>query len=378
MNKAQNKYLFFFGAGADSCYDILKGEAFRSIIFSSNYKKERKELLGEEFSNYNLIHCNNRNVFLQTIEENKEKANSIFGKEIVDMCSDYYNGRQKDEKVTELCKNWYKKLQQPNNPEAKFFLENAVFFDSIDEKFNSLRNPQLNSKAKRVVNTYTMIYIAMIKELYGALGDFKWTYQNIIDLLQNDYNVNLDNDSYYKKLKEITQKRKINFELVTTNYTEIAEKVIGKKATYLHGNLKWFEDYENLTIYDCDIPNERKCIVENSKIFPFILIPSGVKPIICRKELEMFAKFMSDLNNCKTLFVVGYRFNSEDNHINSLIAEWLRNPENKMIYFNFNNECVFDKFSWYKKDEFKNIDNVFINEKNGVKIFEEYVNKYCV
>lgn len=32
------------------------------------------------------------------------------------------------------------------------------------------------------------------------------------------------------------------------------------------------------------------------------------------------------------LVVVGYRFNSEDNHINSVIADWLENSNGKLLY----------------------------------------------
>lgn len=90
--------------------------------------------------------------------------------------------------------------------------------------------------------------------------------------------------------------------------------------------MTWFEDIKQLMIYDCADDEERKNIISNSKnIIPFILIPSGVKPIICSKQIKAFKNFIDVLNSSDFLVVVGYKFNSEDNHINSIINEWLKN-----------------------------------------------------
>ena len=79
---------------------------------------------------------------------------------------------------------------------------------------------------------------------------------------------------------------------------------------------------------------------------PFILIPSGIKPIICTKQVESFHKFIDNLQQSDVLCVVGYKFNSEDNHINAIITEWLHNRGKKLVYFNYNRDVDFEKLEW--------------------------------
>ena len=66
------------------------------------------------------------------------------------------------------------------------------------------------------------------------------------------------------------------------------------------------------------------------------MIPSGVKPLICKKQINEFKKFSDNLDKSDYLAIVGYNLNSEDNHINSIISSWLReNEKHKVIYLNY-------------------------------------------
>ena len=128
-------------------------------------------------------------------------------------------------------------------------------------------------------------------------------------------------------------------------------------------------------------------MLQAKNVVPFILIPSGVKPLVCRKQIGQFSDFIKKLDGSKYLVVVGYKFNSEDNHINSIIADWLRKKENKLIYLNYNNEVTFDQFPWLK-DKFSvetlenpdeaetlltagKISDIHVNEENCLAIFEK-------
>ncbi len=121
------------------------------------------------------------------------------------------------------------------------------------------------------------------------------------------------------------------------------------------------------------------------RIFPFISIPSGVKPIICQKQLLEYGKFISKLEKSNYLMIVGYRFNLEDNHINSIIANWLRNTKHKLIYFNFNTNVDFNNISWVEGisrrdckhnetiDLLKSITNVYVDRETAIDTYKKYM-----
>lgn len=350
---------FFFGAGAESDYGLGVGASFVEPLLRDGYKEERKALLGPDKVEYSLIYPQSRNIYLQTIEENKEAAELVFKKKIVKTCIEYYQKSSSSKlDVTKLCKEWYriitsnKKLKNKEEEIKQFFLKNGVFFSSLDEKFNSLRKQPFNNRANRVVNAYFTILILMIEAVYDIPNDFVWDYKNVFDLFQSEnYKIKFDIDSYYKELAKLLKNGKPgkdNIFIATTNYTNIVEEVTKKSdVAFLHGKLEWFEDARNLTVYDCANDDERKQAEKNiNNIFPFILIPSGVKPIICRKQIEQFKTFINQLDQSNIIFVTGYKFNSEDNHVNSLIGDWLRNPGNRMVYLNYESGLSWNSISW--------------------------------
>ena len=154
-----------------------------------------------------------------------------------------------------------------------------------------------------------------------------------------------------------------------------------------------FEDLKSLSVFDCKPLQNTNIQLSHdnqfSNIIPFILIPSGVKPIICQRQIQEFAKFIHALDQSEYLIVLGYRFNSEDNHINSIIAEWLRRRQRKLLYLNYNASVDFSTFNW--ADEFSvgpcgnpadevlrsnsQIINIKISKENARSTFEELLSK---
>lgn len=391
---------FLFGSGADSDYNarLKSGASFARVLLLDMYAKERRQLVGENYANYKLIHPNSTKVFLQSVASNKELARKMLENEDVDKCMSYYEKGSNEVKydiIQGICKTWLNALKSEYTDEdkvCKFFLEHAVFFDSLDEKFNSLRVIPHNKNAKKVINAYLSIYILMLQSMFDFEKDFEWTYSNIINLL-TDENRTLpptdEKNNYYSILKNSA----LEYNVATTNYTNFVESSTSKEVVYLHGKMTWFEDLKHLTIYDCTIESERKKIEDNiENIIPFILIPSGVKPLICSKQIEAFHNFIEQMNQSNLLVIIGYRFNSEDNHINSIINEWLYSSnDNKLIYFNFEESVDFNELGWLiektdvEKMEFsdecslkisdKRISNIVVNETNCHKAFEMFLKK---
>lgn len=367
---------FLFGAGADSVYGICKGISFIEPLLLGAYGEERKEMLGDAVGAYRLLFPQSRKIYLQTIVSNQDKARNVFTPELVDKCIKYYNKEYEVEKLPVIREeldgyfgSWYKMITERcfqqkccdqckhdgenkrcGEKEYKFFLENAVFFDSLDEKMNDLRNTPLNNNGKRVINAYATIFIMIMRQLYDLPKDFSWKYPELFATLRDvQPKIDIETESYYKILREIADNSNAGRICVaTTNYTEIAEKVLyNKKITYLHGNLNWFEDYKHLRVYDCkENEDYKQALAHMETLMPFILIPSGIKPIICTKQVESFHKFIDNLQQSDVLCVVGYKFNSEDNHINAIITEWLHNRGKKLVYFNYNRDVDFEKLEW--------------------------------
>lgn len=382
---------FLFGAGADGIFGIGVGQSFVEPLMTDDYKNQRQDLLKEK-SGFKLVHKNSKKVFIQTICNHTEKARKLFDKEIVDMCIRYYEHGYSDDlkPLYDECFRWYDFISGKTKPNEKeklikeFFLENAVFFDTLDEKFNDLRNPVLGANGKKIVNAYYTIFLLMIRFLYEIPEDFEWTIDNLVILLRKDYDKIKMNESYYSILNSSGLK---DFFVATSNYTYLAERITGKDDTiYLHGKLTWFEDYHKLQFYDVekeDLPKNK------SDLMPFIMIPSGVKPIICTKQLNEYTRFIQELSATDQLYVVGYRFNSEDNHINAIIADWLRGDGRQLIYFDYHESEVND-FDWSRhkwasefsrkiirsgliSDDITKIINIPINKDNSLRVFRNVV-----
>lgn len=361
------KCTFLFGAGADSQYGICRGVSFIKPIIKSDFKEERKLLLGEDMSNWKLLYPNSTKFFRQTILDVGSESDSYLGNDIFSLFKKYDEERDKNdyENIKETCKEWYslinkdeKNLKDDEKKIVRFFYEKGHMFDSIDGKFNDLRCYPLHGNGKKVINVYYIIFLLMMKELYYIEDDFNWSFKELFDLLESDYKVkkNVD-ETYYEILNSLDSD---SYYLATTNYTNILSKVVdNSKIVYLHGKLNWFENYKNLEIYDCTNCKEKQIAINNQKnILPFIFIPSGIKPIVSPKQLREYFNFTNFLDDSNRLCVVGYRFNSEDNHINAIIADWLKNEKNKLIYLNYKGEVNFNELNWTSNISIKNVSQI--------------------
>lgn len=155
------------------------------------------------------------------------------------------------------------------------------------------------------------------------------TKEDVVELISNEMYELPTTKNYYQVLRNNLEKS--DYECVTTNYTPYVERILGKGA-YLHGKLSWFEDSENLAVYDATRRKE-VALIRRNFVFPFIFVQSGIKPVVSKRQIEELHKAITYLNKSDTLVVVGYDFNSDDNHINSMIADWLREKKERQLVF---------------------------------------------
>lgn len=360
----ENVVSILFGSGADTDYNakLGSGASFSQALLQNSYKDKCKKVTGNSYE-YSLIHKLSKKVYIQTILENEEKAKEAGIKENdIELCKKYSKAQLSDPEKAKLdkqCKKWYnllmnKKTKQKNK--QKFFYEKAVFFSSLDEKFNSLRynDGEWNTNAKRVINAYYTVFFYMAENVYNK--DAMNNINSIRDLLnflkyvkKSDESSKNNDKKYYDILKNFldsSEENNCRYFVTTTNYTDYVSEIFGTINTaYLHGKLKWFEDLKTLQVFDCDDDKEYDKLLEiaetqskskQTRLIPFIMIPSGVKPLICKKQIDEFKKFSDNLDKSEYLVIVGYNLNSEDNHINSIISSWLReNEKHKVIYLNY-------------------------------------------
>ena len=360
--------MFLFGSGADSDENasLESGKGFIKPLLSLVDKSEVESLQGKNARNYRLIHRNSTKIFTQTILNNEEKAKVVFGDSVVNkirMYSDYSLLKGESDKVRGWYKKWYDMLTRgEDSPIATFFLENAVLFEVLDEKFNSLRNTNpLDANAKRVINAYTGVFVHMVKALYNFEDGFEWSFENLYYKLRTPYEYDKNQKTSYKSYYAALKESKLDYTVATTNYTSLVENILGKEVIYLHGKLTWFEDLKRLTVYDCTVDNELEWLKNADIVIPYILIPSGVKPLICKKQIMEFSSFATGLDKSDLLVVVGYKFNSEDNHINSIIGDWLSENNHEMIYLNYNDSIDFSEMGWSKP----HLSKIKVYETNG-------------
>lgn len=361
----ENVVSILFGSGADTDYNakLGSGASFSQALLQNSYKDKCKKVTGNSYE-YSLIHKLSKKVYIQTILENEEKAREAGIEENdIELCKKYSKAQLSDYEKTNLdtnCKTWYDLLMSNNPGEEKdvqkFFFERAVFFDALDEKFNSLRynDGKWSANAKRVINAYYTVFFYMIENIYDE--DVNDSVNSIKDLPTYLKFAKKSNESsknkgkkYYdilKKFLDSSEENNCRYFITTTNYTDYVSDIFGTTNTaYLHGKLKWFEDLKTLQVFDCDDDYEYDKLLEiaetqrkskQTRLIPFIMIPSGVKPLICKKQINEFKKFSDNLDKSDYLVIVGYNLNSEDNHINSIISSWLReNEKHKVIYLNY-------------------------------------------
>ncbi len=119
--------------------------------------------------------------------------------------------------------------------------------------------------------------------------------------------------------------------------------------SYLHGRLDLFEN-----VIDKDIRPITEFSNEDN-IFPYMLIPSGIKPLISPKQIEEYHKAMELMKHAKKVFIIGYGINSDDEHITNLLR-WKLSECDGEVYCFIHSE--FKKTSKSIKKLFKDTDRL--------------------
>lgn len=136
---------------------------------------------------------------------------------------------------------------------------------------------------------------------------------------------NISNRGYYDDLKDvIVKKSQIEVTRVaTTNYNKIIEEKLEEEITYLNGSVnQWYDPHLN-----------KIGTKENFKekfIVPLLFTQSGTKPMTSIFKSCEYVDLYRDWKKASYIFIVGFGFNKDDEHINGIIRT-LVNDDNKKI-----------------------------------------------
>lgn len=127
-------------------------------------------------------------------------------------------------------------------------------------------------------------------------------------------------DGYYD---DIAACKKIEIIAIgTTNYTNLVKRIHADNIYFLNGSLDlYYDPYRN------EIGNE-----DNKKFqVPFLFTQSGIKPMTSIRMSEQYIEFYNKCRNSDRLIILGYGFNSDDGHINTLIRSLVDSKPGKRI-----------------------------------------------
>lgn len=132
-------------------------------------------------------------------------------------------------------------------------------------------------------------------------------------------------DGYYNDIQKIQEDE--NFEITTigtTNYSPFIEKIIKHDIKFLNGGTSiYYDPYLNSIV--------RNDETNNHFVVPLLFTQSGTKPMTSIDMSEKYVEFYHELLDSDVVVVIGFGFNSDDEHINGIFRQ-LINKHDKTIY----------------------------------------------
>lgn len=373
-NNGKKTVAFLFGAGCEGKgqIDLPYGSDFKKDIVLGENAKKVYEFVNDDCENtYKikdgfLLSWNSYHTLYQTLSENDSLRNMLTEEEL-EIFKDYEKINQDSEKDIDIKKditvefnNLYKTLvyEKIKNKEfGKFqneFLKSISMCHFLDSRLNSLRLPKKYKKETGKI--LKILYTAFYSIYKGIDADFlfddinipvKERREKLFQAIKNGQKIIVDkvkdkNDLYYNIIKKCIRKEKYDISVITTNYTNFAEKLMGldeSKVAYVHGRLDVFEDIES------KIARPLNEFESDKKIMPFLFVPSGVKPVVNSWQIEQYTKACDWIKNSDYLIVLGYGLNSDDEHVVTFLHERMLDAEkaNRTLFFYSSNKTKITK-----------------------------------
>ena len=370
------KTCVLFGAGADIPFGISGGKSFALKVLGFD-AVDMNSAIREYFRSKlpNFEHKTWYPPYEQTTWKEKDIVEAAVKKKLLSTEDTISFKKEYDQQVQDAVDD----LMNNNKSQERYEIIEAYtsYMGLIDEKFHTIISPKALGPNKfwSVISCYTRAYLLIVGEIIGKaesriLG--KDDYLNILcnpkdtfDRIVTFCSSQTSKESYYSIIYNMARE---DIGIITTNYTPLCQTISGitdDKIAYIHGRLNWFESPYNLQVYDVNreqLPNEL--------CFPYLFIQSGIKPIVDAVQINEYAKMLQLLRDSEQLVIVGYRLNSDDNHINGIIKTYLNQKE--VVYLDFDKGTTEnDILKRLRLDTNKNLKYIKIDASNAYCIFQE-------
>ena len=155
------------------------------------------------------------------------------------------------------------------------------------------------------------------------------------DYIKKKVPANIDGkDGYYNDLD--TCKDNV-IAIGTSNYNSLLSLIqpsLSEKITYLNGSVSdFYNPYKNNIVQFIDKPDDLEQLH-----FPFILTQSGLKPLTSVEMSRRYVNLYDSFKESDAIIVVGFRFNSDDGHINGLFRSLIEEHNKKIFIVGIDSE----------------------------------------
>lgn len=382
------KFTVLFGAGVEGCFHLPLGsdytketiltkkenlyEALREFYnkretenYSQKYKAEYLFQNGKSHTLRELVARAARGLRDNPLDVQPEKN---------DISYDFVNKLGKDDSVIskdfkDFVEKKYDLLIKRDNIESVKLLEKYYsYHGTVEKDFSTIINPKEAgiNRFWRLINYFWSAYFSILIPILKNEDKYKDMFEDSETISQQEYKFCLDNlnaiidyiysegykhlsvekdKDYYGILKETIMPDYV----ATTNYTPIVKRMglHDDRISYLAGKLSTFEFPNELEVVDFDsqFEGDKPSLADERFVFPFILTQAPVKPIVSTYQLREYSKFIEALDNSEAVVIIGFSLGESDNHINSLLHDYIKRGRH-LIYCQYcKDESVFDEES---------------------------------
>ena len=365
------KVSFLFGAGCEDGgqLNLPAGDGFkRDTILAKDavefFLKLNKPTNSVKIRRGCFLTANSSNVLYQTIKEQgvktfsfdtkslltvkqylaaKDEGKDLFGKVLSQTDKDAIKESFRDLYRTQF----YDEIVNGKptlSGNAVIFLKKACFNETVDSLFNYLRKPEKYPvEIGRVIKLYYSAFLSVVRSIiedaeYDSflntsmeIGDARKSLESLLKKNMTRISAEKANETnlYYNLIHSFIDQSDSEVSVVTANYTEFAQTMIGlssDKIAYVHGKLDLFEDVLSKKV------DSILGFADDEVIFPHIFVQSGIKPIVSSNQISELYKAKESLLKSDVLVILGYGVNSDDEHLSNLLRERLRKGQ-KIDYF---------------------------------------------
>ncbi len=220
-----------------------------------------------------------------------------------------------------LIDNYFRYIMSPKTDWAKFtkmFLFLRAAYDAITSKENTLSDEALQK------NSY---YKDIITELKNDNASVE-----IKALASTNYH------DYYGRLVKLLNEREI--EDGTLDEASL-EARFGKVIRLNGGVGEFYNPYKNSLVKREPVKTTTKqdnkdydnnlFLYQNQLVTPFFFTQSGIKPITAIDVSCLYTEMYSKFKESDIIVVIGFNFNSDDNHINTIIRDLVENHNKTLV-----------------------------------------------